>query len=598
MNNPPATHQNPMRQLFEFLGKYRKELWSASSASVINKLFDLMPPILTGWFIDTVSGNTPVWIGKVLGLSKISSIVIFLALLTFFIFAMESLFQWLFQRGFMRLAQKAQHDLRMDAYAKIQSRELAFFENQRIGNLMSILNDDVNQLERFLNTSFNDIIQLIVLFLFAGTSLIWVSPILGCLALLPVPFIIWGSVLYQGKINPHYKTVRQQVGELGNRLENNLSGIQVIKSFTAEDFELDRVAEASRAYREANFKTIRWNAVYVPLIRLVIAVGFISTLALAAWWVYLGTGDITLGTLALFAMMSQRLLWPVIRLGHIFNEYERAKASARRIFGILDSKNQLINNSNSRTPHQLSGQMEWKNVSFSYGDGPRVLQGIDLKINAGEMIGVVGLTGAGKTTLIKLLLRFYDLNDGEIVLDGKSMLDFDARAIRKQMGLVSQDVYLFHGTVRENICYGQEKMDETSMIAAAKKAALHDFIVSLPDGYDSIIGERGIKLSGGQRQRLSLARAILKNAPILILDEATSAIDTQTEKIIQHNLHELLKSKTAIVIAHRLSTIRHADQIIVIGDGKIKETGRHDELLRAKGEYNELWKVQTGELEV
>jgi len=596
MNDPRTTSDKPMHQLFEYLRKYRKDLWGSSAASVINKLFDLMPPILTGWFIDTVSGNTPKWIAEQLGLTTIASIIIFLALLTFFIFAMESFFQWLFQRGFMRLAQKAQHDLRIETYGKIQTRELAFFENQRLGNLMSILNDDVNQLERFLNTSFNDIIQLIILFLFAGTTLIWVSPILGGLALLPVPFIIWGSVLYQKKIGPHYKSVREHVGHLSNRLENNLSGIQVIKSFTAENFESERVTEVSLAYREANYKTIRWNAVYVPLIRLVIAVGFISTLALASWWVYQGTGSITLGSLALFAMMSQRLLWPINKLGHILNEYERAKASARRIFGILNSENQLVKKDQQVSSQKLSGQMEWKNVSFSYDDGPQVLQDISLKVNAGEMIGVVGLTGAGKTTLIKLLLRFYDIDGGDIILDGQSIFEYNTGQIRKQMALVSQDVYLFHGTIRENICYSQVGIKEEEMIEAARQAALHDFIISLPNGYDSIIGERGIKLSGGQRQRLSLARAILKNAPILILDEATSAIDTQTEKVIQQNLNELLKSKTAIVIAHRLSTIRQADNIIVIGNGKIKEKGTDEELIRANGEYNELWKVQTGEI--
>lgn len=585
----------PMRRLFSFLGNYKKDLWVSCVSSVINKFFDLMPPILTAWFIDVVSGNTPGWISNWLGISEIKSIIIFLGALTFFVFAIESLFEWMFQRGFMRLAQKTQHDLRIQTYAAIQEKEIAFFENQRLGNLMAVLNDDVNQLERFLNDSFNTILQLIILLLFAGTSLLMVSVPLGLLGLIPIPFIIWGSIYYQRKVAPHYREVREQVGALSSRLENNLSGIKVIKSFTTEDYEVERVADASAAYREANYKAIRWNSLYVPLIRIIIAVGFVVTLALGAYWVYQGKGGLTLGSLALFAMMIQRLLWPVTRLGHVFNEFERARASSRRIFTLLESTEQ----ENKATPKAMNGalrgEMEWESASFSYDNGQQVLNNIDLKIKAGEMIGIVGLTGAGKTTMAKLLLKFYDLDNGEIRIDGTSIQDLPDKYLRSQIALVSQEVYLFHGTLRENICYGQLGVSEEQMIAAAKQAELHDFVSTLEKGYDSIIGERGIKLSGGQRQRLSLARALLKNAPILILDEATSAVDTITEKAIQKNLLNVFKSKTSIVIAHRLSTVRQADKIIVLGDGKIVESGTHTELLQLQGSFAELWKIQTGE---
>ena len=309
VNNNHLKEINPMNRLFSFLGNYRKDLWVSSLASIVNKLFDLMPPIVTAWFIDTVSGNIPAWISNGFGWQDAPRVIIFLTVLIIVIFIFESLFEWIFKKGFMRLAQKVQHDLRLKVYDHIQHREIAYFENQRVGNLMSMLNSDVNQLELFLNDSFNTILQLIILVLFAGTTLCLVSLPLGIFALFPIPFIIWGSVYYQKKVAPHYKAVREEVGHLSSRLENNISGIQVIKSFTAEDFELQRVRAASKKYKAANFKAIGWNAVYVPLIRMVIAVGFVGTLALAAWWVYQGTGGLTLGTLALFAMMSQRLLW-------------------------------------------------------------------------------------------------------------------------------------------------------------------------------------------------------------------------------------------------------------------------------------------------
>lgn len=586
-----------MLRLLRYLDRYRLSLWSSITASISNKIFDLMPPFLTAWLIDSLSGNTPAWIARWTGLSETWSVVIFLTVLTVLIFGMESLFEWLYKRGFMRLAQHVQHHLRIDAYRQLQSRELAYFEEQRTGNLMAMLNDDVNQLERFLNSIFNEIIQLITLLVFAGWSLCSVSLELGLIGMAPVPFIIVGSLFYQRRIAPYYRAVREGVGQLSARLENNISGITVIKSFTAEPYEAERVRQVSADYRDANFKAIGWSAVYIPIIRIFISLGFAATLLIGAYWVLYEPGRFTLGSLAFFAMMTQRLLWPVTRLGAVFDEFERARASARRIFGLLDTPNQVQNPENPEPLPHPKGHLHLSDVRFHYKPDTPVLRGIHLDIEAGQTIGIAGPTGSGKTTLIKLLLRFYDVTGGAITLDGIDLRKLDLSVLRRQFGLVSQDVYLFHGSIRENIAYGMPECTEPEIIRAAKKAQLHDFIDQLPHRYDSIIGERGIKLSGGQRQRLSIARAILKNAPILILDEATSAVDTETERAIQENLSLLTEGKTAIIIAHRLSTIRHADKIVVLKDGEITESGTHEALIRHGQTYADLWNVQVGKLE-
>lgn len=586
--------QRPMMRLFRFVDHYRRAFWFSISASVTNKVFDLMPPFLTAWIIDSVSGQIPQWIPALTAWDTPWQIVIFLAILSFAIFGFESFFEWMHKRGFMRLAQRLQHDLRLEAYTALQSREMAYFESERTGNLMSILNDDVNQLERFLNRSFNSIVQLITLVIFAGWSMISVSWQLGLISMLPIPFIIWGSVYYQRKIGPYYRQVREEVGALGNRLENNISGIQVIKSFTAEEYELKRMEQVSANYRDANYRAIRWRAAYFPLIRLPIALGFAGTLMLGSYWVLFEPGRLSLGSLAFFAMMIQRLLWPVTILGSVFDEYQRAKASARRIFGLIDTPTKIKDAPNPVAVERLQGQVNLDDIQFAYTPNQPILNGVNLSIESGKTIGIAGPTGGGKTTLIKLLLRFYDLSGGRIQIDGLDIRDMRLIDLRRNIALVSQDVYLFHGTMQENIAYGIPDTPLALVKAATEKAQLDDFIESLPDKYDTLVGERGVKLSGGQRQRLSIARAILKNAPILILDEATSAVDTETERAIQSSLNELTANKTAIIIAHRLSTIREADQIIVLKGGQIVEQGAHDELLEQAGTYRELWEGQMG----
>ena len=555
-----------------------------------------MPPILVGWVIDSVRREPPEWIANLLGTVDPWNLAVFLAVLGVVIFFFESLFQWAYQYGFMNLAQRVQHQLRTDAYNHLQTREIEFFENHRMGETMAMLNDDVNQIERFLNIGFNEILQLLVLFIFAGSVMLGVSWELAMVGLLPLPFVLWGSLLYQRLISPRYRKVREAVGALSSRLENNIAGILVIKSFTAEKFESGRVADASHQYKQANYQAIKLSALYVPLIRMAIAIGFGGVLLLGSYWVLEDKGLLTVGELVFFSMMIQRLLWPLTRMGVTLDEYERARASAIRTFGLLLTPSKIVSPSKpKKLLFPVQGRIEFCNVGFSYQRGVEVLKGLNFTAYSGEMIGIAGVTGAGKSTLIKLLLRLYDPSQGQVLLDGIDLRDLELSEIRKQIALVSQDVYLFHGTIAENIAYGSEKLDLQQVESASRSAQLHDFVQTLPEGYQTIVGERGIRLSGGQRQRLSIARAVLKNSPVMIFDEATSSVDTETERLIQANLSDITKGKTALVIAHRLSTIRHADRILVLRDGQVSEEGHHDELVSRNGTYADLWHIQSGD---
>jgi ATP-binding cassette subfamily B protein len=582
-----------MERLLQYLLYFRTRFYLASTYSVANKILDLMPPLLVGWLVDVVSGHSPGFISTYTDNDPWKG-AIFIAVAVVVIFAVESLTEWLYQKSFLGIAQDVQHRLRTDTYSALQKKPMSYFENNRTGNLLAILNDDINRLERFFLDVYNELLQILVLLIFSGIAFFAVSWQLAVIGLLPVPFIIAGSILYQRWIGPFYKSIRDEAGALNSRLENNLSGIQVIKSFATEPFEEQRVQQASELYRLANYKAIRYMVIYTPIIRMFIAGGFAGVLLVASWWIIQGSDHVTLGQLALYGMLIQRLLWPLTRLGKVFDEYQRGVASMKRVFQVLDTADEPESGIQSIQPLQQG--IRFEEVGFRYqADGEEVLARINLNIPAGKVTGIAGPTGAGKTSLIKLLLRFYDADTGSILYDEIPLKEIALPSLRKCMALVSQDVYLFHGSIRENIAYGRPDATQEEIEAAAKKAAFHDFVMSQSAGYDAIVGERGIKLSGGQRQRLSIARAILKNAPIIILDEATSAVDTETEKIIQENLNILTEGKTAVIIAHRLSTIRSADNIVILDKGMVAEQGSHKELLAQQGVYAQLWKIQSGD---
>ncbi|MBW4524000.1 MAG: ABC transporter ATP-binding protein/permease [Phormidium tanganyikae FI6-MK23] len=582
---------HPLQRLFNYDRIYRTEALQASVYSVLNTVFDLAPPYLIGIAVDIVVNRESSWIAQ-LGAKGISAQLTVVSVLTLIIWGLESLFQYLYDRKWRNLAQTMQHDLRLDAYQHLQELELSFFETETTGNLLSILNDDINQLERFLDSGANDILQFITTVLLIGGTFIAFAPSVSWIAMLPIPFILWGSLAFQKRLAPRYADVRQKAGLISARIANNLSGVATIKSFTAEDYERDRVFVESDAYRRSNRRAIELSAAFVPLIRFVILIGFTATLFLGGLEV--ANGRLSVGTYGFMVFIIQRLLWPFTSLGQTLDQFQRAMASINRVMNLLDTPIEIPTGNRAFPTHQVKGEVGLQNITFAYRDRTPALKELSLHIPAGQTIGIVGATGSGKSTLVKLLLRFYEIQQGQILIDGVDIRELQLRDLRRCIGWVSQEVFLFHGTVAENIAYGSFDASRAEITQAAKLAEAHEFIAQLPEGYDTIVGERGQKLSGGQRQRLAIARAILKDPPILILDEATSAVDNETEAAIQRSLETITQHRTTIAIAHRLSTIRQAHCIYVMEYGRIVEQGTHEELLEINGLYASLWRVQSG----
>ena len=578
-------------QLLRYASGYRGRILRATLYSVLNKLFDVLPEILIGIAIDVVVRREQSFIASV-GIIDPFKQILLLGVLTVLIWALESLFEYLLLVAWRNLAQSLQHDLRLDAYGHLQNLDMAWFEDASTGNLVAVLNDDVNQLERFLDGGANALIQVVTAVVAVGSVFFYLSPSIAMLAFMPIPVIIIGAFWFQRRAQPLYAGVRERVGMLSSRLANNISGIATIKSFTREKHELDLIRKDSEAYLQANSRAIRVSSAFIPVIRMAILIGFVATLVLGGKMTL--EGSMQAGSYGVLIFLTQRLLWPLTRVAENVDLYERAMASTRRILDLIGTPLKILGGNRSLPAGGITGELDFSSVSFSYTSGPPVISDVNLQVPAGRTIALVGQTGSGKSTLMKLLLRFYDPGSGTIRIDGIDIRELSLPDLRAAIGLVSQDVFLFHGSVAENIAYGKPGASRGEIIEAAKAAEAHEFISVMPEGYDTTVGERGQKLSGGQRQRISIARAVLKNPPVLILDEATSSVDNETEAAIQKSMKFIAQGRTTMVIAHRLSTVVDADQIVVLDQGRIVEQGHHEDLMQAGGIYASLWQVQTG----
>ena len=583
--------QAPISRLLAHTQNHRSTMWLATLFSILNKIFDLAPPLLIGAAVDVVIKKEESALAD-FGYSDPKEQLILLSVLTIIIWVFESLFEYIYGVLWRNLAQTVQHELRLDAYSHIQNLEMEWFGDQSKGELMSILNDDINQLERFLDKGANELLQVGTTVVIIGAIFLYISPTIALYSIGAIPVIIWGSFRFQSRIAPRYSKVRKEVGLLNALLSNNLSGISTIKSFTSEELEVERVSKASQAYREANRDAIRLSAAFVPLIRMAILVGFTGTLLHGGLMTL--ENKMAIASYSVMIFMMQRLLWPLTRLGETFDLYQRAMVSTTRVLNLLETEIRIEEGATPLDKSKVKGEINFENISFSYPGRELVVDNFDFNIKAGTTQAIVGPTGSGKTTLIRLLLRFHVPNSGNIFLDSNEISKLNLKDLRSSISLVTQTITLFPGSVLQNIAYGSNNSSEDEIISAAKVAEIHDFVVSLPEGYNTQIGEGGHKLSGGQRQRISIARAVLKDAPILVLDEATSSVDNETEEALQKSLDFISKNRTTIVIAHRLSTIRHSHSIIVLDKGKVVESGKHEDLIKNKSSYYRLWNVQTG----
>ena len=582
--------ENNLRDLFNYALEQDTKVRRGIIYSILNKIFDLAPPILIGIAIDIVVEGSDSFIGN-LGYSDRRQQLIILAVLTFIIWGLESAFDYIAAVTWRNISQDIEHSLRTDAFNNVLGLDLAFFENKSSGRLMAILNDDVNQLETFLDNGANRLVQTATTVLVIGGTFLYISPLVAVFAFIPIPIIIFGSLRFTNRIAERYTKIRNDIENLNANLSNSITGILTVKSFNREKKESERITLSSNEVKSANYHAIRLSAAFIPIIRIAILFGFTATLLIGGFLAL--DGEIKVATYSVMLFITQRLLWPLTELGVIFDSYQKAMASFRRIIN-LKNTTPTIDNGNEKLTN-FNKKIEISNLNFEYVKNFPVLNDISININKGQTTAIVGSTGSGKSTLIKLILRLYDSTAGEIKFDGKNIRDLELNSLRNKIGLVSQDIFLFEGTVFENIAYGNLDAKDEEVWEAAKLSESDKFINLLPNKENTIVGERGQKLSGGQRQRISIARAILKNPEILILDEATSAVDNETEAAIQRSINTLKEGRTVIAIAHRLSTIRNAEIIYVLEEGKVVESGNHESLLEINGVYSKLWSVQTGE---
>ena len=582
-----------LRRLFQYSRDWRDRYVIATIYAVLNKLFDIAPEVLIGVAVDVVVKREESFLAAV-GIEDLRLQLMVLGILTVLIWGGESLFQYLYELAWRNLAQAFQHKVRSEVYDHVQHLKMSELGSRRQGELQTILTEDVNQLERFLNTGFVAIIHVVTSTLAVSVIFLILSPSVALFAMLPIPIIILLAFAFQRGLSERYGRVRESAGLLGARLTAQLHGISTIKSYTAQTRALDALEFDSQSYEATNRRAIRLASAFVPTIRMAILTGFVVTLVYGGFQTLDGT--LSIGAYSILVFLTQRLLWPFTRLGETVDLYQRSMASLHRLLDVLELERETSNQGRVIPSDAFSRDIELKDVSFAYDPEIRVLQNLSLRFGGDQTTGIVGSTGSGKSTLTKLLLRLYAPTDGSITMGGHPLEQIELEQLRREVGWVSQDVFLFHGTVHDNIALGRPDATRAEVVEAARWAELDEFISGLPGGYDTSIGDFGSTLSGGQRQRLAIARAVLKDPKVLILDEATSAVDSETEAAIQRSLARIAQGRTVIVVAHRLSTIRDADHIFVLEGGRLVEEGTHASLLAEGTRYQRLWSVQTGQI--
>ncbi len=578
--------QNPLLRLVVRAEPDRKLLNKATAATVLSTLSNFLIAWCTSALLGAVARKGK---GRV---KSATSDLWFFGLVTA-ASAMAAVIVRHYQNRFWKeLATSVEHELRTRAFAHLEELDMSYFDGESTGALMNMLSADLANVSRFIETGPGATIESATSAVVAIALLLLVAPGIAVIVTLPMAAVFLTYRYFQRQLAPRYAIVGHRTAELNGVLTNNLSGIATVKSFAAEGYEARRVSELSDKVRRANVDAGSAGSAYASLQGGIY--GSVAAFALALGGVSVEEGSLTSGAFLTLAQLVPRLMSAMSSFNDLYDLYMNASASSARVLELFDRRAKIQNGRRRLTLDRVRGEISFSSVAFAYQPGYDVLKGLDLQIGAGETIGVVGATGAGKTTLVKLLLRFYDVNQGAVTIDGINVRDLALEDLRRAVGFVSQDIYLFDGTVSDNIVYGRPGATREEVMKAARAAEADEFISRLPQGYDSPVGERGVRLSAGQRQRISIARAILKDAPILVLDEATASVDNETEAAIHRSIERLEAGRSMVIIAHRLSTVRNAHRICVMDGGRILEQGRHDELLGMNGLYASLWDVQTG----
>ena len=576
--------------------RYPGRVLSGVLGNAMARFFDLMPFVAIGLAVDYFTGEA--LSGPQIIQDFVTSFggdpAIGYGVLIFLGFFCLAIFQGISEYSWQTLGYKIQHDLRMDATRSLIAMEASYYDMRQTGQIMSVLSSDVNQLEDVVSDSSTSIIRIVVTFLTAFLILVFMSWKLAIVLFGPiiliVPIVYWFSTSVQRK----YRKQRESTGDITAVLENLISGIAVVQAYNAEAWEAKRVERESGSYKEQAMEASKDRNRFVPMIYVVAGIAF-GLLVTAGGWLA-KEGEITTGQLVTFLLISTRMTMPMFIFGILVNQLQRGEAAARRVFAAIDLEPTIVDADDATALLGPIESIEFKNVHFTYPNtSTKVLSGISFSVAGGQFLGVMGHTGAGKTTILKLLMRYYVPDSGEVLINGNDINKYTLESVRDAIGFVSQDPFLFYGTIRDNVRYNQEATDEDLSIALELAGAL-EFVKELEDGMETMVGDRGAKLSGGQRARVSLARALLKKPSLLILDEASSALDAETERRIQENLLSTGSGRATIAVAHRLSTIRNANEILAMVDGAVVERGKHDELLEHKGVYSSQWIIQTGDM--